>query len=276
MTELLISSGYTYAADKENADIFIINSCTVTSSADSKVMKLMRRLRREKPHCVIVLTGCMTQSAPDLSAFSQADIILGNTDRRSLPDKLSEYLLRHTGGGEGTALTDVRGYSSDSVFEPISVSSYMERTRAIVKIEDGCDRYCSYCVIPFARGPVRSKLPDSIREEAECLSAAGYREIVLVGINLTAYGRELGLTLCDAVECVCSVSGIDRVRLGSMEPEMLDRDAIDRLARLSKLCPQFHLSLQSGCDSTLKRMNRHYTSREYMDIVDMLRSSFDN
>lgn len=271
MSELMQARGYEYTEDKEQADIFIINSCTVTAVSDSKVMKLIRRLRREKNNSVIVLTGCMPQAYPNLKEeFSQVDIVLGNSLRSELPDEIERFL------SEKKQIINVHQYTRNSDFELVSVSSFEEHTRAFIKIEDGCNRYCSYCIIPYARGPVRSKPLEILKKELNHLAEAGYKEIVLVGINLSAYGQELGLHLCDAVECACSVKGIERVRLGSLEPERMDKESIERLSKQEKFCPQFHLSLQSGCDDTLRRMNRHYTSEEYFNIVNNLRAVFKN
>ena len=271
MSELMQARGYEYTDNKEQADILIINSCTVTAVSDNKVMKLIRRLRREKENAVIVLTGCMPQAYPNLKKeFSQVDIVLGNSMRSELPDEIERFLAQRR------QIINVHKYTRNSDFELVSVSSFEEHTRAFIKIEDGCNRYCSYCIIPYARGPVRSKPLDILKKELEHLAAAGYKEIVLVGINLSAYGQDLGLHLCDAVECACSINGIERVRLGSLEPERMDKVSIERLSKLEKFCPQFHLSLQSGCDATLKRMNRHYTCDEYLKIVSDLRSTFKN
>ncbi len=271
MTDLMTSRGYDYTDDKENADIMIINSCTVTAVSDNKVMKLIRHLRRNNENGIIVLTGCMPQAYPNLKEqFEQVDIVLGNALRSELPDEIEKFLTNRT------QIINVHKYTKNSDFELMSVSKFEERTRAFIKIEDGCNRYCSYCIIPYARGPVRSKPIDVLKKELEHLAQHGYKEIVLVGINLSAYGQELGLHLCDAVECACSIDGVERVRLGSLEPERMDRESIERLSKLQKFCPQFHLSLQSGCDATLKRMNRHYTTDEYRKIASDLRAAFDN
>lgn len=271
MTELMINRGFEYTDDRENADIIVINSCTVTAVSNNKVMKLIRHLRRNNPDCVIVLTGCMPQAYPNLKEeFAQIDIVLGNAKRSELPDEIERYLA------DRQQIINVSRYSKDSEYELVTVSKYEERTRAIIKIEDGCNRYCSYCIIPYARGPVRSKPLDIIQKETAHMAKAGYKEIVLVGINLSAYGQDIGCHLCDAVECVCSIDGVERVRLGSLEPERMDSESIARLSKLEKLCPQFHLSLQSGCDENLKRMHRHYTTDEYRKIVSDLRNAFDN
>lgn len=271
MADLMTKNGYEQAAEKEAADIMIINSCTVTAVSDNKVMKLIRRLRREKPDAVIVLTGCMPQAYPEnTEEFKLVDIVLGNSMRSELPAEVERFLA------ERSQIVNVHKYTKNSDFEVVSVENFEDRTRAFVKIEDGCNRYCSYCIIPYARGPVRSKPLNVIESELKTLAKHGYKEIVLVGINLSAYGQEIGAHLCDAVECACSIDGIERVRLGSLEPERMDKESIERLSRLEKFCPQFHLSLQSGCTETLKRMNRHYTADEYQRIVNDLRSTFEN
>ncbi|MDD5924611.1 MAG: tRNA (N(6)-L-threonylcarbamoyladenosine(37)-C(2))-methylthiotransferase MtaB [Clostridia bacterium] len=270
IASLLEKKGFVRKSDF-NADIIIINSCTVTSTGDNKVCKYLRRARRENPDSVIALTGCMTQAFPD-EDYSEADIILGNYSRKQTIEAIESFLINREKIVDIKPHMEKRGES----FEEMHIEKYDERTRAFVKIEDGCNRFCSYCIIPYARGRVRSKPLDMIKREIETLSKNGYKEIVLVGINLSCYGQDLSLTLCDAVECACSVEGIERVRLGSLEPEKMDEDVIARLSKQSKLCPQFHLSLQSGSTTVLKRMNRHYTAEEYKKIVNDLRASFPN
>lgn len=270
MHEKLENAGYSYTNCKNDADIVIINSCTVTSVSDSKAVKLLHRVRRENPHSIIALTGCLPQAFPNDARFSDADIILGNRSRNSIVPSIEEFLHTHS------RIVNVTSHSKNDIFEPMIVSDFNERTRAFVKIEDGCNRYCSYCIIPYARGPVRSKPIEDIKNELNILSAKGYKEIVLVGINLSAYGQEFGLDIADAVEAACSIEGIERIRLSSLEPERMDIDTIKRISSFEKLCPQFHLSLQSGCDETLKRMNRHYNTEQYSEIVKNLRNAFEN
>ena len=245
----------------------VINSCTVTGESDRKLRQLLRRCRREYPHAVLVLTGCMPQAFPEAAeSFTEADIVLGNASRRTLPRYFHDFLTR------GVRIVDIAEHSRQ--FESLAIADFQGRTRAFVKIEDGCNRFCSYCIIPYARGRVRSKPLDELRDELQALARKGYAEVVLVGINLTAYGQDLGLTLCDAVDAACETDGIRRVRLGSLEPDMLTPAVIERLGAQEKLCPQFHLSLQSGCASTLKRMNRHYTPDEYRAVCRALRGRF--
>lgn len=248
--------------------VVIINSCTVTAESDRKLRQLLRRCRRENPHAVIVLTGCMPQAFPEAAErLPEADIVLGNAARSSLLQHIHTYLAM------GQRIVSI--ISHDSEFEAMHIDAFSGHTRCFVKIEDGCDRFCSYCIIPYARGRVRSKPLTDLRTELESLAVNGYREIVLVGINLTAFGQTEGYTIADAVETACAIDSICRVRLGSLEPDMLTDNIIRRFASYQeKLCPQFHLSLQSGCDATLKRMNRHYTTQEYRDVCRKLREIF--
>ena len=270
MHENLIQKGFVYTQNSNTADIVIINSCTVTAVSDSKAVKLMHRIKRENPECILILTGCLSQAFPHDNRFIQADIILGNRSRSKLIPSLEKFLMRKV------RIIDVTDHQKDDAFEPMTVHDFNDRTRAFVKIEDGCNRFCSYCIIPYARGRVRSKPLGQLQKEIITLAEKGFKEIVLVGINLSAYGEEFGLCLADAVEITCAVDGIERVRLGSLEPERMDSQMIKRLSVQKKLCPQFHLSLQSGCDATLKRMNRHYDTKEYTEIVTNLRNTFDN
>ncbi len=248
-------------------DVLVINSCTVTGESDRKLRQLLRRCRRERPEAVLVLSGCMPQAFPDkATGFEEADIILGNAARRRLPEYILQYFSTHQ------RIVEIPKHEAQ--FEELPIGEMEGHTRAFVKIEDGCNRFCSYCIIPYARGRVRSRSLVDLRDEVTTLAAKGYREIVLVGINLTAFGQDCGLSLADAVDTVCAIDGIKRVRLGSIEPDYLTPPVIERLAAQKKLCPQFHLALQSGCDATLKRMNRHYTTAEYAALCQTLRERF--
>lgn len=269
LREAFISAGHTPVSEDAPFDAVVINSCTVTAESDRKTRQTLHRFRRENPNAVIILTGCMVQAFPeDAKAFSDADIIAGNTDVKRIIS-LTERFLK-----EGERIFEVSPHKDKERFNTPDISDFAERTRAYMKIEDGCDRYCSYCIIPTARGRVRSKSVEDIRNEAEKLAENGFSEAVLVGINLSAYGKGEELNLCDAVEAVCSVDGIKRVRLGSLEPDHISNDMLTRLKNQEKFCPQFHLSLQSGCDRTLKRMNRHYDTAFYSDLVCRIRKMF--
>lgn len=270
MHERLCENGFLYTSDYNDSDIVIVNSCTVTSASDSKAVKLMHRIKRENPNCVLVLTGCLPQAFPNDERFAEADIILGNKSRNIVVSAIQQFLMNRT------RIINISQHQTGDEFESMSINNFTERTRAFVKIEDGCNRFCSYCIIPYARGRVRSKPIEQLKLELINLSEKGFKEVVLVGINLSAYGQEFGMDLADAIEAACGIDGIERVRLGSLEPERMDRDTIARIASQSKLCPQFHLSLQSGCNDTLKRMNRHYTVEDYAEIVQNLREAFEN
>ncbi len=271
MLELLLQEGFTEAADHAPADVVVVNSCTVTATSDQKARQTLRRVKRQNPGAVTVLTGCWPQAFPEQAAgFPEADIVLGTANRTALAGHLRRFLET------GERIVDIAPHEKGEAFEKLAIARFHGRTRAIVKIEDGCDRFCSYCIIPYARGRVRSKPLEDLRAEVRQLAAHGFREVVLTGINLPCYGQDLGLTLCDAIEAACAEPAIRRVRLGSLEPEQLTPDVIARLAKQDKLCPQFHLSLQSGCDATLKRMNRHYTTAQYRQIVADLRGAFPN
>ena len=271
LEQLFSAAGYEIVPHTEPADVYVINSCTVTATGDQKTRRMLRHLKSQNPDAVVALTGCYPQAFPDAAdRLPEADVVTGARGR----ERLAALVERARATGE--RIVDIRPHERGESFEPMRAEQFSERTRAFVKIEDGCERYCAYCIIPTARGPVRSKKPDELRAELEGLAKAGYREAVLVGINLSCYGKDLGLRLIDAVELACSVEGIERVRLGSLEPELLTDGDIERMSRQPKLCPQFHLSLQSGCDATLKRMNRHYDAVEYARIAGSLRRHFDN
>lgn len=264
------AAGYENAGE-DDADIVIVNSCTVTAESDRKTRQLCRKYRHQFPCAAIVLTGCMAQAFPEeAAALDCADVVIGNRDAGLVLSKAEEFLRTHA------RIVDVSAHEKTDVYNTPMISGFEEHTRAFMKIEDGCQRYCSYCIIPTARGAVRSKPVARIETEAGQLSQNGYREIVLVGINLSSYGRDTGDSLCDAVSAVCATPGIARVRLGSLEPDLLSDADLRRLAAEPKFCPQFHLSLQSGCDSTLKRMVRHYDTAFYTDLVERIRGTFRN
>ncbi|MCM1363919.1 MAG: tRNA (N(6)-L-threonylcarbamoyladenosine(37)-C(2))-methylthiotransferase MtaB [Faecalibacterium sp.] len=269
MSETLAKNGYEIVGSDENADIFIVNSCTVTAVADKKTRQSVRHFKRNNPDSIVVLTGCMPQAYPDdADKLIEADIVIGNKNNNKLLDMLDTYVKF------GKRVVSINEHEKGDKFSSTSISSFDERTRAYLKIQDGCNRFCSYCIIPTSRGRVRSKPLDELKTEVEQLASNGFAEIVLVGINLSSYGSDIGTDFPTAVETACSVDGIKRVRLGSLEPDHLTDEVIDRLAKCKKLCPQFHISLQSGCNKTLKAMNRHYTSEEYETLCNKLRSSF--
>ena len=269
MLEKFEEAGFDIVSHNDEADIYVVNSCTVTATSDQKTRQTVRRFKKQHPNSIVVLTGCMPQAYPqNAEILPEADIVLGNRNTELLLSAIDEYIL------SGKRIFNVKAVADKESFESMKISGFNERTRAFVKIEDGCNRFCSYCIIPTARGRVRSKPLDELREELAALEKAGFLEIVLVGINLSAYGLGTDKNICDAVELACSFDGFKRVRLGSLEPDHITKDVIERLSKCEKLCPQFHISLQSGCDDTLKRMNRHYTADEYRQLCRELRDKF--
>lgn len=269
MREMLKKSGYEITENEQDADIFVINSCTVTSESDRKTRQCVRHYKNKYPESTVVLTGCMPQSFPEMAKkLTEADIVLGNRNNSKLVESLSEYF-----NDDGRVL-HLDCHKNGEGLISSGITDFEERTRATLKIEDGCDRFCSYCIIPKARGRVRSKPIEDIQKEVAALADNGYREIVLVGINLSAYGKGGDLDLSDAVFAAAENEKIERIRLGSLEPDHITDELIEKLVKCEKLCPQFHISLQSGCDKTLKKMNRHYTAEEYAALCDKLRKSF--
>lgn len=271
MSELLKNAGFEIVSPTEHADYYIINSCTVTATADQKTRQNVRKLKRKHPESVVILTGCMPQAFPeDAEKLIEADIVFSNKNDGDILKLINEYNTNKN------RILNIEKHEAGDKFRECSISSFSDRIRAFVKIEDGCDRFCSYCIIPKSRGRVRSKHPDNLREEINSLANSGIKEIVLVGINLSAYGKNENFDIVDAVRICADNEKITRVRLGSLEPDHITDDIIERLAEIDKFCPQFHLSLQSGCNRTLKNMNRHYTAEEYQALCDRLRKSFDD
>ena len=270
LAQLFEQNGFTVVESGEAADVYVVNSCTVTNFGDQKSRKWLRRAKRENPGAVTVLTGCYPQAFPEeAAAIAEADVVTGSGNRRSILEDVMQVV-----NGERGKVVDIRPHQKGEAFEELPMDRFADHTRAFVKIEDGCGRQCAYCVIPRARGPVRSRSEQSILEELRRLADAGYREVVLTAISLLSYGRDTGTCLADLVERAAGVEGIERIRLGSLDPDLLtDRD-IARLAAVDKLCPQFHLSLQSGCSKTLRAMRRPYTAEQYAAVADKLRAAF--
>lgn len=271
MSELLKNAGFEIVSPNDDADYYIVNSCTVTATADQKTRQNIRKFKRKHPDSVVILTGCMPQAFPDsASALTESDIVLSNKNDGDILKLINEY------NQNKTRIIYIDEHKTGDEFSKCTISDFSERIRAFVKIEDGCDRFCSYCIIPKSRGRVRSKKPNDLKNEIESLSKHGIKEIVLVGINLSAYGKGEDFNIIDAVKICNDTAGIERIRLGSLEPDHITDKIIEQLAEFEKFCPQFHLSLQSGCDKTLKNMNRHYTANEYKRLCEKLRDTFDD
>lgn len=268
MLELFEAGGYRAARDGEPADICVINTCTVTGTGDQKSMQLIRRAQRRNPQADIVITGCLAQRLGEGLRDSGARLILGTRYRSRVVELLEKAIA------DNVQLVAVDGLEG-APYEPLSIRGHEGHTRAVMKIEDGCDNRCTYCVIPSVRGGVSSRPLKDIRDEAEALARAGFRELVLTGIHLTSYGRDIEgrPTLADAIEAACA-DGIERVRLGSLEPRVASEAFVKAASALPKLCPQFHLALQSGSDSVLSRMKRGYNTVQFMEAVERLRAAF--
>ena len=269
LEQMFRSNGFTIVQEGEPADVFVVNSCTVTNFGDQKSRKWLRRAKRENPGAVTVLTGCYPQAFPEEAAqFLEADLVCGNGDRKAILDNVLKLLDGHE------RIVAITPHQRGEQFEELPVERFETHTRAFIKVEDGCNRQCAYCVIPRARGPVRSRAESSILAALRQLAAAGYREVVLSAISLPSYGLDTGTNLVELVEKCAQVEGIERLRLGSLDPDMLTPEFITRLAAVDKLCPQFHLSLQSGCTATLRRMRRVYSAEQYAQVVDQIRAAY--
>lgn len=269
LAQLFRQNGYTLAGPDEEADVFVVNSCTVTAGGDKKSRQWLRRAKRQYPGAVTVLTGCYPQAFPEeAAAVMEADVVMGNANRHAILNNVARAL-------EGERVVDIAAHEKGEAFEELPMERFEGHTRAFIKVQDGCNRQCAYCVIPRARGRVRSRSEASIIRELEALAAAGYKEVVFSGINLPSYGQDTGTNLIELIEHSAQVNGIERIRLGSLEPDLLSDEDIARMARTEKLCPQFHLSLQSGCTATLRRMRRVYTAEEYAAVVRKLRAAYN-
>ena len=266
MQELLAQHGYEIVPFEEGADVYIINTCTVTNMADRKSRQMLHRARKMNPSAVIVAAGCYVQARGE-DADDCIDIVIGNNRKKDLIRILEEYEDGRWETGEG--LLD-----HTDEYEELNVSRTAEHTRAYIKVQDGCNQFCSYCIIPYARGRVRSRKRESVLAEVRRLAEGGYKEVVLTGIHLSSYGVDTGDDLLRLIEAVHGTVGIERIRLGSLEPRIVTEEFAQALAGLPKICPHFHLSLQSGCNATLKRMNRRYTAEEYFEKCELLRRYF--
>lgn len=269
MSQLLRKAGYHIVPFFEKADVYIINTCSVTNIADRKSRQMLHKAKKMNPQAVVVATGCYVQTASAKAVEDLAiDIIVGNNKKKEIVDILDNY-FKHQ---EKEYIIDI---NKTDEYEELEIETVTEHTRAHLKIQDGCNNFCSYCIIPYARGRIRSRKMGNIRNEILRLADKGFKEIVFTGINLGCYNDD-GKKLIDVLEMAEKIEGIERIRLGSLDPEIITNDFVERLSKISKICPHFHLSMQSGCDKTLKAMNRHYTSEEYFNKCKMLRQKFDN
>ncbi|WP_032121925.1 tRNA (N(6)-L-threonylcarbamoyladenosine(37)-C(2))-methylthiotransferase MtaB [Clostridium amazonitimonense] len=273
MAEKFIREGYNIVSFDEYSDVYVINTCTVTNMGDKKSRQIIGRARRQNPESIIAVVGCYSQISPkEVAGVEGVDVVLGTRNKGEIV-----YWVNRA-KDENKQVVKVGEVLKNHSFEDLHIEEYQDRTRAFVKIQDGCNRFCSYCLIPYARGGVCSKSPEKVLEEINKLSEHGFKEIILSGIHTASYGVDLSekITLVDILEKIEKVNGIERVRIGSIDPTFFTEDVLKRIKKLNKLCHHFHLSLQSGCDETLNRMNRRYTSKNYRDIVNKLRSIYDD
>ena len=270
MQEMLSEQGYEIVAFEEPADVYVINTCSVTSMADRKSRQMLHRARKQNPEALVIAAGCYVQSAEEALLQDPAvDILIGNNEKAKLPGILKAW--EETGKA-----SHVHDMSHEKQYEEMSRRQTAGHTRAYVKIQDGCDQFCTYCIIPYTRGRVRSRSLPDILSEVETLAGNGYQEVVLTGIHLDSYGADLpDKDLLDVIRAAAGVEGIRRIRLGSLEPRIMTEPFVRGLASVEKLCPHFHLSLQSGCDETLKRMNRRFDTQEFRACCERLRAAFD-
>ena len=279
--QMLQDKGYKIVPFDETADIYIINTCTVTNIADRKSRQMLHRAKKQNPDAVVVAVGCYVQTGRETVEKDEAiDLAIGNNKKKDLVPILEEYLREREGNRRSIdktlGNTTIPDLGRPVEYEEMQLKRTADHTRAYIKIQDGCNQFCSYCIIPFARGRVRSRRPSDVISEAAALVEAGYQEVVLTGIHISSYGIDLeGAGLLSLIRELHGIEGLKRIRLGSLEPRIITREFAEGLKALPKVCPHFHLSLQSGCDDTLKRMNRHYLASEYYEKVELLRQIYD-
>ena len=268
-----IEAGYEIVDFEDKADVYIINTCTVTNMADKKSRQMIRRVKELNEESVLVAVGCYAQVAKDdLSKIEEIDLILGVNEKNNIVNYVEEYMKNRN------KKIDISDLKYDTQFVDFGSITYTEKTRAVIKVQDGCNQFCSYCIIPYARGRVRSRNKESILKEITEIAKKDIKEVVITGIHIASYGKDFKeeYKLIDLLEDINKIDGIERIRLGSLEPTIITEDFVKRLSKLEKICDHFHLSLQSGCDETLKRMNRKYTTEEFRIVVKLLRKYFEN
>ena len=276
MQQLLEEAGYEIVPFEPGADIYVINTCTVTNIADRKSRQMLHKAKKMNPEAIVVATGCYVQTGGDKLEKDEAiDLVLGNNQKINIVEALAEYAENKPGHG-----SHVIKINQTKEYEELSIDHTAEHVRAYIKVQDGCNQFCTYCIIPYARGRVRSRNIESVLKEVHSLAEKGYKEVVLTGIHLSSYGvdfpEEKKETLLSLIRAVHEIEGIQRIRLGSLEPGIVTREFAEGIAALPKVCPHFHLSLQSGCDETLERMNRRYRSGEYRERCELLREVYEN
>ncbi len=269
MQELFLEDGYEIVENDDKADVYVINTCTVTAMGSKKSRQFIRRVKRINSDAIIVVVGCYSQVSPDeVKRIDGVNLILGTHNRSRIVEYINMMNIDKT-------IDKVNDIMKVDIFEEMKISSVKDKTRAFLKIQEGCNQYCTYCIIPYARGRIRSRQLYNIKDEVTRLANKGFKEIVLTGIHLGSYGKDIKKhSLIEAIEVTANVDGIERVRIGSLEPKSITDEFLDRVSKIKEFCPHFHLSLQSGCDTVLKRMNRRYTTDEYYESVMKIRKIF--
>ena len=279
MQELLEQNGYEIVPFQEGADIYIINTCTVTNMADRKSRQMIHRAKKMNPDAIVVAAGCYVQAQENSDEIDECiDIVIGNNKKQNLIEILEEYEQKRKEADGVFVQQEVIDINHTKEYEELHLTKTAEHTRAYIKVQDGCNQFCTYCIIPYMRGRVRSRRKEEVVEEVSALAANGYKEVVLTGIHLSSYGVDFEEkeTLLSLIQAVHAIEGIERIRLGSLEPRIITEEFASALSALPKICPHFHLSLQSGCEETLKRMNRRYSAEEYFKKCMLLRKYFEN
>ena len=273
MIQNFISNGYEVVGFNSYADVYVINTCTVTNMSDRKSRKFIREPKRINPRAIVVACGCYVQVAKEkLENIEDIDLTIGNNEKKDIVQIVENYMTTKN------KIVDIDNVLYSDEYCEFGNVTYTEKTRAVIKIQDGCDRFCTYCIIPFARGKIRSRRPENIISEIEKIAQNGIKEVVITGIHVASYGKDFknNYGLIDILEEINKIKGIERIRLGSLEPLIIDEAFLKRLVKLEKVCHHFHLSLQSGCDETLKRMNRRYTTEEFLKVTNLLRKNYSD
>ena len=272
MAQKFIENGYEICELEENPNVVVVNTCTVTNIADRKSRQVLRKVKEENPQSIIVAVGCYVQVAKEtVENMKEIDLCLGNVEKKDIVKKVEEYMKKNQ--KENIEIIDV---NKETEFQEMGAITFSEKTRATVKVQDGCNNFCTYCLIPFARGRIRSRKKENVIEEVKKIAEKGIKEIVITGIHIASYGKDFdnNYRLIDLLEDLDKIDGIERIRLGSLEPTIVTKEFAERLSKLDSICNQFHLSLQSGCDETLKRMNRKYSCDEFFKVTEILREYF--
>ena len=267
MAQKFIENGYNIVHENEESDICVINTCTVTNIADKKSRQIIRHVKKKNPNAIIVVTGCYAEvNRKKLEDIQEIDIIIGNSEKKDIVSIVENKML----------VDETKTINSEKYFSEFGITTYTEKTRAVIKVQDGCNNFCSYCIIPYARGRIRSRNIENVKKEIEEAVKNGIKEVVITGIHIASYGRDFSnnIGLIDLLEEINKIEGLERIRLGSLEPNIINEEFVARLKKLNKICNHFHLSLQSGCDETLKRMNRKYTTEQFRKVVKLLRDNF--